>query len=396
MPPRWGGYGAAGMFTLPCNRTLARSQRGMLVHSRWGADLLRETAGEEVAVRVIPMPMPLGEVPDDSAVAELRQRLGIPESAPVLGSFGFQTPIKRTDVVVRALARPGLEHVHLLVVGEAAPQLDLDTEARAAGVRDRVHLLGYVSRKELDAAMATARLCVNLRYPTAGETSASLLRLFAQGRAALVSDYAQFADFSDDLVVKVPIGEDEEEELAARAGAVLADDERLARMGERARDMIRRDHDPAKAAAAVSDGCRQLAEISPPGPKSATPPPPTTLTWGAVDGTLEVDGLEEAWHEGERRSLRIRVHNRGRARWLAGDRGQGGIVFEVKLEADGRDQLEDRPWPALPVDLEAGSETTIELALRRPLGDCKLRIEPHILGHAGFSALGGPVFEKQV
>jgi glycosyltransferase involved in cell wall biosynthesis len=395
MPPRWGGYGDAGVFTLPCNRTLAQSQRGMLVHSRWGSDLLRDCAGD-IAVRVIPMPMPLSDKPDGAAVGSLKERLGIPFEAPVLGSFGFQTPIKRTDVVVRALALPGLEKAHLLVVGEAAPQLDIDTEARKAGVRDRVHILGFVDRKELAAAMAAADLCVNLRYPTAGETSASLLRLLAQGRPAIVSDYAQFADFSSEIVIKVPIGEGEAEALAARAGEALGDRQHLTAMGERARDMIRRDHDPAKAAKAVRDACSELADLEPPERTPATPPPPTTLTWGSIEGSIAVEGLEEPWAEGSRRTLRIRLKNRGRARWLAGERGNGGVVLEMKLEAGGHNHLESQPWPPLPLDLHQDEEATIEVAMRRPLGDCTLKIEPHILGNAGFSALSGPVFEQVV
>ena len=395
MPPRWGGYGDAGMFTLPCNRTLAQSQRGMLVHSQWGADLLRDCAGD-VAVRVIPMPMPLGAEPDSAAVSALKERLGIPSDAPVLGSFGFQTPIKRTDVVVRALAKPGLERTHLLVVGQAAPQLDVDQDARTAGVRDRVHVLGFVSREELAAAMAAADLCVNLRYPTAGETSASLLRLLAQGRPAIVSDYAQFSDFSPEIVIKVPIGEGEAEALAARAGEALDDRQRLTAMGERAREMIRRDHDPAGAAEALRDACSELADLEPPERTPATPPPPTTLTWGGIEGSIAVEGLEAPWVEGSRRTLRIRLKNRGRARWLAGERGSGGVVLEMKLEAGGRNHLESRPWPPLPLDLDQDEEATIEVALRRPLGDCTLKIEPHVLGNAGFSALGGPVFEQVV
>ena len=38
------------------------------------------------------------------------------------------------------------------------------------------------------------------------------------------------------------------------------------------------------------------------------------------------------WPEGERRrTLRLRVRNDGRTRWLAGTRGAGGVVFEVRL-----------------------------------------------------------------
>ena len=395
LPPRWGAYGDAPLFSLPCHRLLAQSQRGVLVHSQWGAELLREGA-EDVEIRVIPMPMPLGETPAPAAVDELRKRWGIPADATVLGSFGFQTPIKRTDVVVRALAQPGMDSVHLLVVGELAAQLDLDREARQAGVRDRLHLCGYVSRTELSVATAAADLCINLRYPTAGETSASLLRLFAQGRPAIVSDYAQFSELSPEVALKVPLGDDEERVLAQKVGEILAEPERLRSMGRAARKMIRQQHAPKKAAAAVYEACKDLLDREPPQRQPAKPPPPTTLTWGRIDGSLTVSGLEKIWLEGTSRRLQIHLRNSGRARWLAGHRGAGGVAVEIQLLASGRDSMQGRPWPALPIDLDPGDEVAIDVSLRRPLGRCKLRIEPHVLGVTSFSALGGPAFEREI
>ena len=176
----------------------------------------------------------------------------------------------------------------------------------------------------------------------------------------------------------------------------MARDSSLAVMDRIAREMIRTEPDPAKAARAVRDSCLELAQLEPPSPSPADPPGPTTLTWGGIQGSMQVEGLEEPWLEGERRTLRVRLRNEGRVRWLAGDRGKGGIVLELRLLAQGRDHLQSRPWPGLPVDLDRGSEATLELELRRPLGECTLRIEPHVLGNAGFSALGGPTFEDRV
>ena len=41
-----------------------------------------------------------------------------------------------------------------------------------------------------------------------------------------------------------------------------------------------------------------------------------------------------------------------------------------------------------------GVEIVVEV--RRPPGPARLRIEPHVLGVAGFSALGGPVWEAEL
>src|SRR5690606_38529008 len=57
-PVRWGAFGNAAQFALPARRTLLQRQRGVLVHSRWAADELREEE-PDLRIAVIPMPVPL-------------------------------------------------------------------------------------------------------------------------------------------------------------------------------------------------------------------------------------------------------------------------------------------------------------------------------------------------
>lgn len=378
---RWGGYTDAGLFALPAHRTLLRRQRGVLVHSAWAASVIAED-DPEVAVRTVPMGVPLpadAGPPGGPAAREARRRLGLPETAPLLGSFGFQTPIKRTVAAVRALARRELAGVHLLVVGEASPQVDLAGEAERAGVAERVHVTGFVDAATFQRALAACDLALNLRYPTAGETSASLLRLLAAGRGAVVSDYAQFRELPAEAVVRVPLGDGEEEELARRAAALLADPERLRAMGRSARAHVASEHAPERASAAIAAACAELAGMEPPGDRPAAPPPPTSATWGRLDGALAVEGAEAPWAAGERRRLILRVANRGAARWLAARRGPGGVAFEVRLTAGGEPVDRHRPWVPLPRDLAPGEEVAVPLSLRRPPGRARLAVEALVL-----------------
>jgi glycosyltransferase involved in cell wall biosynthesis len=402
---RWNAWGDAPIFELPAHRALLRRQRGVLVHSRWAADLLAEE-DLGVPVRAIPMGVPLPAAADAEAGRALRRRFGLPETGPVLGSFGFQTPIKRTVSAVRALAAPGLEGVHLLIVGQAAPVMDLEGEARRTGVADRVHVLGFLPFEDFEAAIAAVDLCLNLRYPTAGETSASLLRVLAAGRPAIVSDYAQFADLPRDLALRIPLGDEEPEALAALLRELLADPGRLEAMGRAAREHVRLHHDPARAAAAVVDACSEWAELPPPGDDAGgrpEVPSPSSLAWGRLPGELEVEGANLPWPEGERRRLGIRLRNTGFARWLAGERGPGGVAVVVKLfvndGTDGEDRedlLAGRRWLALPHDLAPGEEARFETEVRRPPGPAHLWIEPHLFGGLGLSKLGGPRWERWI
>jgi glycosyltransferase involved in cell wall biosynthesis len=400
MAKRWHAYGETPIFALPAHRALLLAQRGILVHSAWAAGVVREEC-PEVPVRAIPMGVPLPPPADADTAAgrELRRRLGLPLDAPVLGSFGFQTPIKRTETAITALAAPGLERVHLLIVGEAAKVMDLEGEARRAGVAERVHVAGFLPYEDFAAAIAATDLCLNLRYPTAGETSASLLRVLAAGRPAVVSDYAQFADLPDAVAVKVPLAPRWEDEAAALAEALrrlLAAPERLAAMGAGAREHVRRHHAPESSAEAVIDACREWEHRPPPGAdEPALAPPPSSLSWGELPGEIEVSGADLPWPEGERRRIGIRLANRGFARWLAGDRGPGGMAVVVKLLVGWHDLLgEGGRWLPLPRDLAPGEEVLLETEVRRPPGPVRLEIEPHLFGGSRLSLLGGPLWER--
>lgn len=407
-PMAWpGGSGAAAQFALPAHRTLLARQRGVLVHSGWAADRLREEI-PGLRVQDLAMGIPLPPAMDAAAGRDFRALEGLPLDAPILGSFGFQTPIKRTDVVIRALARPELAGVHLMVAGEVAPILRLEEEAAALGVTDRLHVLGFLPFEKFEAAIAASDLCLNLRYPTAGETSASLLRILAVGKPAIVSDHAQSAELPDAGLIKVPLGEGEDEVLAQRLRSLLDDPESLERMGAAARQHIETHHRLAAAAEAVLDACSAWQDATPLSRGEAVvpvdPPPPTTLVWDDLPGELEVSGAETPWPEGERRELVIELHNRSIARWLAAERGDGGIALEISLErgaADGVPASSDEGaspgrWLGLPRDLEPGESHRFTYRVRRPPGSVRLSIRPHVLGRLSLSGLGGPVWDADI
>ncbi len=386
---RWGDLGQAALFELPCHRTLLRRQRGVLVHSGWAKELLGNE-DPELAVRTVPMAMPLPPPLDRAGGAALRERLGLARDVPLLGSFGFQTPIKRTDVVIRALAHPDLAAAHLIVVGEVSSVLDLERTAREAGVVDRVHVIGFLDYRDFEASIAACDLAVNLRYPTAGETSASLLRVLAAGQATLISDYSSFSELPDEVALKVPLGEGEVEALATAAARLLADPAALSAMGEAARDYVRREHDPERAAERVVAACCELAEREPPGDAAPRDDVPvTTLTWVSLPGTIEVSGYGPEWPVGAARELDVEVYNQGPARWLRSG-VDGGVHVQLTWRDDAWGRTLQRHWLHLWRDLAAGERRLLRARLRRPPGARVLTAEPFVEGFGAMQPLGGP------
>jgi len=120
----------------------------------------------------------------------IRSRHLIPAGRIVFAAYGMLTPEKRLTQIFRALRSvlPYAPDAHVLLVGQAVDYYDVEADARAIGVADRVTVTGYVTDEELPAYLAAADVCLCLRWPTSRETSASWLRCLAAGKPTVITD----------------------------------------------------------------------------------------------------------------------------------------------------------------------------------------------------------------
>ena len=131
----------------------------------------------------------LGLRTSDDASAILARHL-IPAGRIVFAAYGMLTPEKRLTQIFRALRSvlPYAPDAHVLLVGQPVDYYDVEADARAIGVADRVTVTGYVTDEELPAYLAAADVCLCLRWPTSRETSASWLRCLAAGKPTVITD----------------------------------------------------------------------------------------------------------------------------------------------------------------------------------------------------------------
>ena len=187
------GLGGTLYYFWPMLRSVVTSARAVAVHSEALADEIRGSF-PDADVHVVRMGVP-AVAPRSEEVAGVRERHGLAPTTLVLAAFGGVTPEKRLrplfDAV--AIARRYQPDLRLLLVGPTHPHYDVMSEARSAGVADLVTVTGFVADAELPAYLAAADIVSCLRFPSAGETSASWLRALAAGRPTLVSDLPQQA-----------------------------------------------------------------------------------------------------------------------------------------------------------------------------------------------------------
>ncbi len=193
---------------LPMIRRILSVSRGAIAHSNFVAEKIRE-AGFTGPVSIIPHGAWL---PDASPENSSRKQLGIQQPEKLIGVFGHLKPYKRIEETLRAFRRlvQDIPSAKLILVGEPHAELPVESMVQTMGLASNVRIIGYAPIDEFMSQMEACDIIVNLRYPTVGETSGTLLRAFGLGKPVLVSDVGAFSEFPDEICLKVPVGQDEE------------------------------------------------------------------------------------------------------------------------------------------------------------------------------------------
>jgi glycosyltransferase involved in cell wall biosynthesis len=268
------------VWSYPLFERVVDASLGLIVHNDCTGDRVRASRPGTRIVK-IPHHLSLRELEEAGGLSspeEARAALGLPPEAFVVASFGFITPAKRLDVALRAFARLRREvpHAVYLLVGEVSPHYDFAAILNS----DLAPGVTVVGRTELDRFllyMLAADVTINLRYPSAGETSGTLIRLLGLGKPVIVSHTGAFSEIPDDCCAKIDLDETEEELLAAVLLRLAADEPLRRRMGENARRHLAAHHTLEGSAHAYADFVREIVAARPepfrPVPPLARPAP---------------------------------------------------------------------------------------------------------------------------
>ncbi|MBA3844663.1 MAG: glycosyltransferase, partial [Actinobacteria bacterium] len=194
----------------PLSGVVLDRARGLIVHSAYVGERAREAG---YTGRIWPIPHPAWPMPEIETATDVA-------GDPLIGCFGFLNMNKRIPQLLEAFAafrrsRPG---ARLLLAGAAGERFDVGRRLERLGLTEGVERLDYVPEERMWALMAACDVLVNLRYPTMGETSGSVIRAMSLGKPLIVSDVGAFSELPDDAVLKVPVDEHEVPVLEAALG----------------------------------------------------------------------------------------------------------------------------------------------------------------------------------
>jgi len=224
---------------IPMLCTLLDHARGVIAHSSFVECEVRK-AGFTGPVAVIPHGAWLPERQDR---LEYRHRLGIDETTPLIGIFGYLKPYKRIAESLRALQRlvQVVPSAKMILVGEPHPELPLSSVIDSLRLQPCVRALGHTSIDDFNGYLAACDVVLNLRHPTVGENSGTLMRAMGMGKPVLVSDTGSFRELPDSVCLKVPIDATEEDFLFEYLNLLTSRPAVARQIGEKAHEWVTRE-----------------------------------------------------------------------------------------------------------------------------------------------------------
>lgn len=247
----------ARYFAYPMIKRITATARAVIVHNPLAAALVRAHAAR---ARIIEIPhlFVKPELPPASETARFRESRGLGPRTLLVAAFGYQRETKRLPVLIKAFdlaARAGAD-ARLLISGEfvsASYARAVESLLDAAVLRT-----GRLSEEDFWRYAAAADLCVNLRYPCAGETSGIAIRLMGIGKPVVFTNDASTSRIPDTACLRVDAGAAEIEMLAGYISWLARQPEAAREIGRRAAAHIASAHTPERAAAAYWEAIKTL------------------------------------------------------------------------------------------------------------------------------------------
>jgi len=260
----WSERASAGIdsryYRYPMLRRIAEVSRRVIVHNPGAAQMVRAHCREARIAEIPHLFAPPHPIPAYEVI-ESRQALGISPGDFLFGVFGYLRESKRLPMVLGAFERVFKMHprARLLVAGDFVSS-DLARAVKPNRDQPGVTWLGRQPERNFWRLVHAIDAGINLRYPSAGETSGITIRLMGTGKLVIMSDTLENSHYPDSTTVRVAPGIAEKAMLEEAMLALVSSPSLARQIGRQAAQHIAQNHQLAQVASSCWSVLRAAAE----------------------------------------------------------------------------------------------------------------------------------------
>ena len=223
---------------LPMSYAVVNRSRKVVVHHRW----VKNQFSNNDHIEVIPHFAKINFSPTAADIEKFREKFSIKDNHFLVSCLGFVNRNKLPELqvrVIKQLLAQGFP-VHLLFAGEASPEVrPLQAEVEASEYREYITFTGYLDEEDYFSALFASDVLINLRNPSMGEASGTLMHALAAAKPAIVSDNNQYKEFPDKVCWKLTHDENEVQLLCDYLAVLLSNKNVRTAMSENAAHYVK-------------------------------------------------------------------------------------------------------------------------------------------------------------
>jgi len=225
----------------PLNERIIKKNKIVVTHSHYVKNLLKNYS----KVFVIPQGCNSVEYTDEDKL-NIKSRIKIDKNEVIISSFGFMNQNKRPELIAKVFEklRNETERISLLFVGDA----DNELKNSLGAISEKIRFTGYVSESDYKKYLIASDIVINLRHPTMGETSKTLLDAMGFGKPVIVSNVGSYKETPDYCCWKVDVDENEEELLYQYLRELIMNPKLREIMGKNGREFVKKNNNWGKIA----------------------------------------------------------------------------------------------------------------------------------------------------
>ena len=184
---------------LPLNNEIINATCGVLVHSNYVKTMIDNLAVNTPVKRIEHLYKENFDYDPNQSSEYVQRKYNIPSDVCLAVSAGFIAPSKQNKIVCEAVKtynKLNKKKIYYIMAGEG--------DYVDAYLDKFIIKTGFIPNDEYWHVLTRGDLIFNLRYPTNGETSGTLLQSMGLGKVCFVTDIGWFKELPDDCVVKLP------------------------------------------------------------------------------------------------------------------------------------------------------------------------------------------------
>ena len=244
-------------FSYPLHKKIIRCAKAIITHSKHAKKIVAKI-NQKIPLEVINMGVNNNQ--PKKTKENLKKDNALQNKQLVVCSFGLIQKHKRIAQALNAFAIFAKENKNscYLLIGQIDESLNIQKLIKKYNLQEKVIRTGHLTNNKAMEYIAASDVCINLRGPSTGATSASLIKSLSVSTPCIISDLPENQEFPNSCVIKIKNDKNEIRTIAQKLNYLKEHSSILKEMSKSALEYTKENHQWDKNAKKIQEFIKKV------------------------------------------------------------------------------------------------------------------------------------------